>query len=109
MDPELLEGVGPALADRLDEVGYTTLEEIAHANALELAKVKGASPDLISDAQEILADRDMWSTRNLVRDVQRACICRHCGKEFQQTTGGAVVATHRRRCPENPDSPDRFH
>jgi hypothetical protein len=105
--PEVLEGVGPALADRLDEAGYRCLEQLAHSTLSEACRIKGVSPDLVLAAQEYLESEREWTRRNLVRKAKQECWCRHCGKHFNSLDSSPLLV-HRRRCSENDDSPDRF-
>lgn len=105
---EVLDGVDPTLAERLDDSGFRNLEQIAHGNALEVSKVEGASGELVVRAQKYLDDRDLWSRRCLVRRVNPALICEHC-EDFETTDlRGPTLPTHERRCSENPEAPDRF-
>ena len=103
-----LDGVGPALEDRLDDAGFRNLEQIAHGNALEISKVEGASGELVVRAQEYLDDRDLWTRRCLVRRADRTLVCEHC-EDFETTDlRGPTLPTHEGRCSENPEAPDRF-
>jgi hypothetical protein len=104
-----LDGVGPALEDRLDDAGFRNLERIAHGNALEIDRVEGASGgELVLAAQEFLDDRDLWTRRCLVRRADRTLVCDHC-REFETSDlRGPTLPTHQKRCAENPEAPDRF-
>ena len=104
-----LEGVSPALAERLDDAGFRNLERIAHGNALEVDRVKGASGgELVLAAQKYLDDRDLWTRRCLIRRVNPTLVCEHC-REFETTDlRGPTLPTHEKRCSANPEAPDRF-
>ena len=102
-----LEGVDPALAERLDDAGFRNLERIAHGNALEVDRVEGASADLVLAAQQYLDERDGWDRRCLVRRITGRVYCEFCGREFSSLRG-PTLPTHEKRCSENPEAPDRF-
>lgn len=105
---EVLEGVDPALADRLDDAGFSCLEKLCHANLSVACETKGVNPDLVLAAQEWMADNHRWSDRRMLREGRLECFCEHCGRGFSSTAGGSTLRVHEKRCSENPDCPERF-
>ena len=103
-----LDGVGPALEDRLDEAGFGCLEKLAHANLSTACSVDSVAPELVLRAQEWLAEHHRWSDRRMLREGRLECFCEYCGKGFSGTAGGATLQVHQKRCSENPDRPNRF-
>ena len=103
-----LEGVGPALADRLAENGFKCLEKLAHANLLRVCKTKGVDPSLVLAAQKWMSEHHRWSERPMLREGRLECFCRFCGKGFSSIAGGSTLRVHEKRCAENPEAPDRY-
>jgi len=101
-----LDGVGPALEERLADSGYRSLEELAHANLLAVCETKGADADLVLAAQEWLAENRAWTERPMAREAKRESWCDHCSKHLDTVKAGLRV--HERRCAENPKAAERF-
>jgi hypothetical protein len=104
---QVLEGVGPALAERLDQAGFKCLEALAHSTLTESCAVKGVDPHLVLVAQEWLSEHRNWRQRPLLKDAKGECWCDYCGKGFSEI-GGASLRVHEQRCGENPEAPERF-
>ena len=108
-----LEGVGPAIEQRLDDKGIRCLETLAHSTLTEVCEVQGVEPGMVLAAQEFLQSEREWTRKRLVRNADRKYWCEYCddsGDSYRASgaNGATALKLHTRRCSENPSAPRRF-
>jgi hypothetical protein len=96
----VLDGVGPALEERLAENGFCCLEELAHSQAIEACETKGFKPSYILAAQEWLDENRNWKQRKLTRHAKTECWCSGCQRRFSGTVGKSTLRLHELRCDD---------
>ena len=103
---QVLDGVGPAIEERLSENGYHCLEQLAHSTLTESCGLKGVEPSMVLAAQEYLQSEREWTRKKLVRKADRQFWCHFCGRGgFSGPNGATTLKMHRKRCSENPSAP----
>lgn len=84
----LLDGVGEKKKERLEAHGLTSLESVAYSNLAYFEQIDGVSPDLIRNAQEIMAEFPAVGYRihqpTMNPDALGTYWCEHCGQHFQK-------------------------
>lgn len=84
-----IEGLGEAKADRLRDMGYECVEDVAMANLNRILSIKGIGPEMVRDAQRIVGVEG-----NRI-DPDRITYRCECG---MPQTNRTELLRHRRRC-----------